>query len=307
METNNEDFELRLLKREDIRLLKRETDKEGWCDKLDFMFECYENNPDTYYGLFAKDGRLISTCQGIPLTDNIAAIAEFLTVREFRGRRYGKLVFEAVVKALGNRIIYLNALHAAIPMYVNRWRFSKTCLEGFMQCGILRLADVYKKLENVDLGTTKIEFVDKKEDVIDEIIDYDSSICSFERRRYVRNWIMKEDYLAVLARDSAGKIIGWAGVRATLETGYRLSPVYASCDKLARILFLNILTKLKDGIDVETYGIVRDDGLLDVISELFSNATNITRFTGLRSEGAEDLKHDYDKVYALFNVEETII
>lgn len=60
METNNEDFEVRLLKREDIPLLKRETDKQGWCDKLDFMFECYDNHPYAFYAMYAKDGRIMS-------------------------------------------------------------------------------------------------------------------------------------------------------------------------------------------------------------------------------------------------------
>lgn len=192
-------------------------------------------------------------------------------------------------------------------MYINRWRFSKTSLSGAMQCGTLKLTNVIEKLKNIDSGTTKIEFVDKKEDVIEEIIDYDSSICCFDRRRHIRDWIMKEDYFCALARDSERKIIGWAGIRATLETGYRLSPVYAKDDKLARVLFLNILTKAEDGVEVETYCRYRDGGLTDVIAELNLNTSDKTNFTSLRSEGAEELKHDYDKVYALFNVEQTII
>jgi hypothetical protein len=135
---------------------------------------------------------------------------------EFRGKSYGKQLWEQAWQHAADRTISLDGVETMVEKYANMGLQRTFDLSGYRFNS--------NSAVNVEIKTNITREINKE-----EIITYDEKLFGHNRSRLITNWL--KQYPAIEARNDANNLIGFAILRNACE-GYRLA-VYANDQQTA--------------------------------------------------------------------------
>ena len=162
-----------------------------------------------------------------------AFIGLFITTEKHRGKGIGSYIFSLVMNLLGDRNVVLDSLVNATMFYTSR---------GFHQTGMVQysVAGTPTPIPKSQLATDiTVEHVTG--DNIDDMVNYESSICVVERSKFIKAWAKRGD--AYMARRD-GKVCGICVVWKYKPDRYRLAAFYADDIEIAKSILSRIITDL---------------------------------------------------------------
>ena len=222
---------------------------EGWNPGINDADSFYNADPDGFMGYFIK-GKLIGCIAAVAYDEDFGFMSFFIVKPEFRNMGYGKKLWTAALKYLGDCNI---GLDGAIGMKDKYEKF------GFKEAyKSTRYKIIARNIENSGetLSLNKVNFA--------KLVAFDHIHFPTRRDVFLYNWIhQSEGQSFAVCKDE--KIEGYIFIRKSLE-GYRIGPLFALTPEIADILFSKAISWAPEGTPI----------FLDV-PEINSEALNLAK------------------------------
>ncbi|CAB04996.1 N-acetyltransferase domain-containing protein [Caenorhabditis elegans] len=156
------------------------------------------------------------------------SIGLYYCKEEYRGKGYGKQVFDAIMDIVGDDTC---ALFSAVNMskkYSEVFGFDNLSPYWIMEAKID--PSKFKIPKNLD---SDVIVKDWKEVDEAQLEAYDLTICSRNRKKIMRNWFQQDEVYTRVAIDSNQKIVGYCTIRVVNLNRIRASPFYAENGEIA--------------------------------------------------------------------------
>lgn len=195
-------------------------DAEGWNPGLHDAKAFYYTDPDGFF-MATIHGQPAGIISAVAYDQGYGFIGFFIVRPEFRGSQLAMLLGRKAFNYLGNRIVGLDGVVERLENYKafgfqvahHNTRFSGLA-EGEMDENIVSLHDI----------------------PFNKLLDYDQYITGFQRKTFLTHWINQPGCHAFCYPDKAGNLQGY-GVIRPCRTGYKIGPLFANNQQIARQLF----------------------------------------------------------------------
>ena len=153
-------------------------------------------------------------------------IGFFIVRPQWRGKGYGRALWERVLRHLGDIPIGLDGVPAQQENYkLSGFRYAYANVR--YQCDVREPRDRFSSA--IELAPLRV--------ADDELFAYDRACFGAERRAFLQPWIVQPDVVALTARSlHGGELIGY-GVGRVCREGTKIGPLFASRLDVAAILF----------------------------------------------------------------------
>jgi len=224
---------VRSLNRDEFDQLLELANLEGWNPGINDADSFYNSDPDGFLGYYIK-GKLIGCISAVAYDEDFGFMGFFIVKPEYRKLGYGKKLWDAALKYLGDCNI---GLDGAIEMKAK-----------YEDCGFkeayqsTRYKIIAQKLENE--GAT----MPLKEVNFANLVAFDHLHFPTRRDVFLYNWIHQtEGQSFAVCNDE--KIEGYTFIRKGLE-GYRIGPLFALTNETAETLLCKAISWVPEGTPV---------------------------------------------------------
>ena len=225
------DYVIRRMTRTEADFAVDQAAKEGWNPGLEDARVFYETDPGGFLIALSGD-RPVGCVSAVSYGKDFAFIGFFIVLEEFRGRGCGVRLGQAALEHLqGTRVIGVDGVLAQQENYERaglRFAYSNVRYE-------------YKVAAPVSAAqAAAVTFVTRAD--LDKITDYDRQCFPAERKVFLEKWLSMEN----------AKACGWVengswkgyGVIRKCRTGYKIGPLFADHEGIARNIFMRLISDL---------------------------------------------------------------
>ncbi|EUC00909.1 GCN5-related N-acetyltransferase [Rhizobium sp. CF080] len=190
---------------------------EGWNPGLADAAALHAADGDGFIGCFV-DGEMAAGISAIRYGTDFGFIGLYIAHPDFRGKGYGRKVWDAGMAHLDGRTIGLDG----VPEQQANYR----------SIGFEQLYETFRWSGTLD-GESDIDVVAITDDLVPGIVGYDRSFFPAERGTFLREWLRPPRSAKAIVRD--GNIGGYAVCRRCHD-GYKIGPLFAQTDADAQRL-----------------------------------------------------------------------
>jgi GNAT superfamily N-acetyltransferase len=213
------DVVIRSLDLAEIEMLIGWAKAEGWNPGLADAAPFQAADPEGFIGYFV-DGRMAAGISAIRYGSDFGFIGLYIAHSDFRGRGYGRSVWDAGMAHLKNRTIGLDGVPEQLANYRSMGFVPN--YETFRWSGKLQ--------GRIDPDICSLEDINPA-----SLITFDAECFAERRAAFLQAWLALPRQTKVLIRD--GAICGYAVARQCHE-GYKIGPLFAVDSDAATILIL---------------------------------------------------------------------
>ena len=181
------------------------------------------------------DGQVIGHINAVKYPGHSAFIGVFIVQKEFRGRGYGKKIWDTAWGTLDHSsTIGLDAAHNMVSKYES-YGFRTVWRSSIAQ---LNFEKIVKNLAGAEVPSgvsiKSIRTID-----FDKLVEYDASVFGAPRHKLLEKWINIPGSLGWGAVDESGNVLGYTAIKRTIndmgtEFGLSMAPLYANNDSIAK-------------------------------------------------------------------------
>jgi GNAT superfamily N-acetyltransferase len=239
---------------------------EQWNTSLGDADSLYSQDPNGFFigELTDDDGtKAIASLQVAKYDRDYTHIAAYQVLREYRGKGYGKTLWDFgmdYAKNDGSTI----GLDGAVAQQNNYKKIG--FVEAFYTYRYVTDSRVIREIAQKNQSTTSLELKDANDVPFDQVLQYDTKYVGAPRSGFLKNLIKREDAHALVALDKNNQIMGLAVLRASME-GHRFGPLYAETHQIARELFITLSNKVEGKIFIETPKTKREENVQELHEE----------------------------------------
>jgi len=214
-------------------------EREGWQPGLGDHVPLFAADPKGYFHS-VRGGRTLATLSVVRGSDSFAFVGLYIVEPEFRGRGYGKALWDEVLSRFEDLTLGLDAVPAQRDTYAS---------DGFVPAyGNARYSADAPSLPPPD-GSVRIAPASSVP--FDQLVAFDGAHFFSERPAFLQPWIEGDGRRAVVAIED-GEIEGFAVSRPT-TTGHRLGPIFARDAGIARELILTLASGLPGPVALDLF------------------------------------------------------
>lgn len=198
--------------------------REGWNPGLNDA-ACYYNTDPNGFFVGLLDNEPISCISAVAYDLNFGFIGFYIVKPEYRGKGYGKRIWDAGMAYLNTQNIGLDGVVAQQVNYMKsgfRFVYRNIRYEG-----------IAKKTDTRFPGIVPFYEAGFK-----DILRYDCKLFPVPRPQFLRGWLKQPEGKTFIAIHE-GKIAGYSVIR-NCRDGYKIGPLFADSEKLAEELFLTL-------------------------------------------------------------------
>jgi ribosomal protein S18 acetylase RimI-like enzyme len=213
--------------------------KEGWNPGKHEYLPFYLTSLNGHKGLFLNE-RIIASLSTVRYSKDLAYLGIYIVDPNFREQGLGQILVKATLEELTDcSLIGINAVQQQVRNYQRKYGFTSFHINS-------RWTGEFKMQPNFALRCSEmdIKIVGRERLDINELIDYDASIFSVPRVKFLRKWIeMPESYLLAAIKNE--KICGY-GVISKCRQGYKIAPLFANDKEIAQKLYASFAYFLQE-------------------------------------------------------------
>jgi GNAT superfamily N-acetyltransferase len=212
--------EIRQLSLDEVAELLLWAKAEGWNPGIDDAAPFHAADPAGFLGCFV-DGNMAAGISAVASGPDFGFIGLYICHPNFRGRGYGRRVWDAGMAQLGNRTIGLDGVPAQQENYrrmgfepaYRTWRYSGRFLPT-----------------NATTATVAIGA-----DLISAVSEFDRQCYPGPRQEFLSRWLGAPRIARAIIRD--GHVVAY-GVLRKCHDGYKIGPLFAETEGDAGLIFV---------------------------------------------------------------------
>ncbi|MBW4621340.1 MAG: GNAT family N-acetyltransferase [Cyanosarcina radialis HA8281-LM2] len=225
-------FNIRQMQPKDLQLALKWAAAEGWNPGLHDARAFYAADP-TGFAIGEVNGEPIGCISAVCYDSTFAFIGLYIVKPEWRGRGYGKQIWQAAWQQLTARLDSEGRSIGLDSVVEREATYQKS---GF--------ASAYQHVRHVgetaNYQTLPTEVVPLKNIPLTEVIRYDAELFPASRPRFLSPWIGVEGGAAYGVLDS-GRLKGY-GVLRPCDRGYKVGPLFADNREIAECIFQALMS-----------------------------------------------------------------
>ena len=231
-----------------IRVTKTATEFEDFATKAMVEENWRPGLKDVFFFYFACDPTcgFVGEVNGKPVGcvtltkygDTFGFIGCYIVSKEYRGKGYGKAIFDAALSSVKlSRLLGLAALSHLEKMYQKTGFesvFYGTRFDLHLPTAVECLSDIL--LDSL-LSIKCLEEVDWK-----TLLAYDSQVFGFPRHAFLSKWLCAQGSHTRVAVSNEGSVVGYVVVRPTFikQDGFKIGPLFADSEPIAEMLLKTV-------------------------------------------------------------------
>lgn len=222
MATTEDDFRVRSMTPDDLRLALSWAASEGWNPGIDDVDSFYHADPGGFL-IGELNGEPISCISVVRYNTNFNFIGIYIVKPEYRKQGYGLKTWQEAFKLIPGQNAALDAVLAQVNTY-QKFGFKPT--------------HSHLRYQGMISGKISPDVVDVKTINFAKLCDYDRRYFPGDRPNFLSQWINQpqgQGY-AILNQDH---LVGYGVIRKATD-GFRIGPVFAENVELAEKLFLSL-------------------------------------------------------------------
>jgi GNAT superfamily N-acetyltransferase len=184
--------------------------------------------------------RLVSAVSFVNYSEDYAVAGHYLADPEYRGKGYGREVWQAVSEHVGSRTLTGDAMPHLTPVY--------QFLRGVPAHDMIHYVGTLDRAGAVAASAVRIG-----PEHLDAVSAYDAECFPAYRRGFLSKWLFAEGHLAYALLSDAGQVTGYGVVRPA-PRGHRIGPLFADTPQGADALFDALTAHLGPGDEVSVFG-----------------------------------------------------
>jgi GNAT superfamily N-acetyltransferase len=195
--------------------------QEGWNPGLDDSLPFHDADPSGFF-VGAVGEVPVGSISVVKYGDDLAFLGLYMVHPEFRGKGYGRAIWDAGIASANGRSIGLDGVVAQQENYRKA---------GFEEAyKTVRYGGVIGSLPSSSLTATPVT------DKLDGLVRYDASVFSAQRPAFVTSWCTNRKHRRTAVVRKSGKIRGYGTIRRCYD-GYKIGPLFAAdADSAAALL-----------------------------------------------------------------------
>jgi ribosomal protein S18 acetylase RimI-like enzyme len=228
----NSEFAVRPMRPGELELVLEWARQEGWNPGLDDSLAFHDADPSGFF-VGAVGEVPVGSISVVKYGDEFAFLGLYIVHPEFRGKGYGKALWNKAMAFAGNRTIGLDGVVAQQENY--RRRGFEMAYRTVRYGGIPEMSD--KGGGGVDVGPvtqTKLE----------GLLRYDAGIFPGLRYSFLTAWCGAPEKRKSVIVGGGSKIRGYGTIRRCFD-GYKVGPLFANSPKVATALLAKLLPEAK--------------------------------------------------------------
>jgi GNAT superfamily N-acetyltransferase len=217
----NSEFAVRPMRPGELELVLEWARQEGWNPGLDDSLPFHDADPSGFF-VGAVGEVPVGSISVVKYGDDLAFLGLYMVHPEFRGKGYGRAIWDAGIASANGRSIGLDGVVAQQENYRKA---------GFEEAyKTVRYGGVIVALPSSSLTATPVT------DKLDGLVRYDASVFSAQRPAFVTSWCTNRKHRRTAVVRKSGKIRGYGTIRRCYD-GYKIGPLFAAdADSAAALL-----------------------------------------------------------------------
>jgi GNAT superfamily N-acetyltransferase len=217
----NSEFAVRPMRPGELELVLEWARQEGWNPGLDDSLPFHDADPSGFF-VGAVGEVPVGSISVVKYGDDLAFLGLYMVHPEFRGKGYGRAIWDAGIASANGRSIGLDGVVAQQENYRKA---------GFEEAyKTVRYGGVIGSLPPSTLTATPVT------DKLDGLVRYDASVFSAQRPAFVTSWCTDRKHRRTAVVRKSGKIRGYGTIRRCYD-GYKIGPLFAAdADSAAALL-----------------------------------------------------------------------
>ena len=217
----NSEFAVRPMRPGELELVLEWARQEGWNPGLDDSLAFHDADPSGFF-VGALGEVPVGSISVVKYGDAFAFLGLYMVHPDFRGRGYGKAIWDIGMASAEGRSIGLDGVAAQQDNY------RKVGFETAYQT--VRYGGVISSLPQSPLVAHAVS------DKLDGLLRYDTTVFGAPRSAFVSSWCAERKHRRTAIVRKNGKIRGYGTIRRCYE-GYKIGPLFAAdVDSAAALL-----------------------------------------------------------------------
>lgn len=223
----NSEFAVRPMRPGELELVLEWARQEGWNPGLDDSLAFHDADPSGFF-VGAVGEVPVGSISMVKYGDEFAFLGLYIVHPDFRGKGYGKAIWNAGMASAEGRVIGLDGVEAQQPSY------SKAGFEPAYKT--IRYGGTATAVPPSSLTAQAVT------DKTDGIVRYDASIFPAPRPEFVSAWCTSRKGRKSAVVRKSGKIKGYGTIRRCYE-GYKIGPLFAADADTAAALMAQLVAE----------------------------------------------------------------
>jgi GNAT superfamily N-acetyltransferase len=217
----NSEFAVRPIRPGELELVLEWARQEGWNPGLDDSLAFYDADPSGFF-VGALGEVPVGSISVVKYGDAFAFLGLYMVHPDFRGKGYGKAIWDAGIASAEGRSIGLDG----VPAQQDNYR-----KVGFEEAyKTVRYGGVISSVPQSTLVANAVS------DKVDGLLRYDATVFPAPRPAFVASWCSGRKHRRTAVVRKNGKIRGYGTIRRCYE-GYKIGPLFAAdADSAASLL-----------------------------------------------------------------------
>jgi ribosomal protein S18 acetylase RimI-like enzyme len=238
---------------------------EQWNTSMNDADSLFAQDPNGFFigELTDENGtRPIASLQVARYDCDYAHIAAYQVLRDYRGKGYGKQLWDYAMEyayADGRTL----GLDGAVAQQNNYKKIG--FVEAFYSYRYRTDASNIRKIAENNKYTSGFELKSAMNVSFDDVLAYDTKYVGAPRSKFIKSLLTRNDAKSLVALNGK-KIIGLAVIRKSME-GWRFGPLYAESSQIARELFVSLSDKVQGTVFIETPKVKRGENIMEIHEE----------------------------------------
>lgn len=222
-------FAVRTMRAGELELALEWARQEGWNPGVDDAPAFWEADPSGFF--VAALGEVPVGCISlVRYGESFAFLGLYIVHPEFRGRGYGKALWDKVMSFAGDRTVGLDGVVAQQDNY-RRYGF-QSAYRTVRYGGIPKMPDVVGSVDVAPVTQGKLE----------GLLRYDAGIFPGLRYSFLSAWCGAPRLRTSVMAGSGKRIRGYGTIRRCFE-GHKIGPLFANSPEVASALLSNLLSQ----------------------------------------------------------------
>ena len=265
---------------------------EGWMPAIDEAEIFYNTDPEGFF-VGELDGKPISCVSLVRYGESFAFVGMYIVLKEHRGKGYGLTLWKRALEFFPSTYnVALDAGIGKVSLY-QKWGFKEAFKCRKVQIDI---GASFAKLVNYS-ATSDCTIQSARLVNFDKLSAYDNAAFGAPHQKFLKGLLEGPNTITLVATDTADEVVGFvAACKMVIEKrGWRLAPLYADSDQIARAILKEVLQQMRKNSPE------REVAMLELAPEGYPlaeelNATTLTEIQRMFTKGQLDFARK--KVYS---------